>query len=191
MKTQSFTGTGVAVVTPFINKAVDFDGLGKILEHLVEGGVDYIVSLGTTGEAVNLTTAECREVLDYTIKKIDGRIPIVAGHFGGNFTDKLVANLKTFDFSGIAGIMSSSPSYIKPSQKGILQHYMAVAEASPLPIIIYNVPGRTSSNILPETILQLAEASTAFAAVKEASGNIVQRTNNQVQTRPLPSNFRR
>lgn len=175
MKQQAFSGTGVALVTPFKeDKAIDFEALERIIEHVLTGGVDFIVSLGTTGEAITLTAQECRQVLDFTIEKVDGRKPIVAGLFGGNFTQKIVDGIRNYDFDGIDAIMSSSPAYSKPSQEGIFQHYMKIAEASPRPIIIYNVPGRTCSNVLPETVLRLAEASDKFIAVKEASGDVVQ-----------------
>lgn len=175
MKLQKFSGTGVALVTPFKeNKAIDYDALERVIEHVIAGGVEFIVSLGTTGEAITLSAQECREVLDFTIKIVKGRKPIVAGLFGGNFTQKVVDGLKQYNFDGIDAVMSSSPAYSKPSQEGIFQHYMALAEASPRPIIIYNVPGRTSSNVLPETVLRLAHASEKFIAVKEASGDVVQ-----------------
>lgn len=174
MKKHPFSGTGVALVTPFNNKAIDYGALEGIIEHVIQGGVDYIVSLGTTGEAITLTTKECREVLDFTIKHVAGRVPIVAGYFGSNFTDRLVDFIKNFNFEGIDAIMSSSPAYSKPSQEGIYQHYKAIEKVSPLPIIIYNVPGRTSSNVKPETIIRIANESEKFVAVKEASGDVVQ-----------------
>lgn len=174
MKQQKFSGTGVALVTPFRNKTIDYPALQGIIEFVIKGGVDYLVSLGTTGEAVTLSSKECRQVLDFTIEKVDGRIPIAAGLFGSNYTESLVAKIKGYNFDGIDAVMSSSPAYNKPPQEGIYQHYMAVAEVAPVPIIIYNVPGRTGSNVLPETVLRLAEASDKFAAVKEASGNLTQ-----------------
>ena len=175
MRQQLFKGTGVATITPFQSDGeIDYAALERILEYQIEGGVDYIVSLGTTGEAVTLSSKECREVFDFTIKTVNGRVPIVAGLFGRNDTKALVDRLKEFNFDGFAGILSSSPAYTKPSQEGIFQHYMHVEKASPLPIIIYNVPGRTASNISAETIVRLAKASEKFVAVKEASGDIVQ-----------------
>lgn len=174
MKQQKFSGTGVALITPFRNKAIDYSALEKIIEYVLQGGVDYIVSLGTTGEAVTLTAKECREVLSFTIKIVAERVPIVAGYFGSNFTERLVESIKIYDFDGVDAIMSSSPAYTKPSQEGIFQHYMAIEAVSPRPIIIYNVPGRTGSNVKPETILRLADASEKFIAVKEASGDLTQ-----------------
>lgn len=174
MKQQKLSGVGVALVTPFRNKDVDYPALERIIEHVIQGGVDFIVSLGTTGEAVTLSSDECRRVLDFTIEKVDGRLPIVAGLFGSNYTEKLVRSIKEYRFDGIDAIMSSSPAYSKPPQEGIYQHYMAIADVSPVPVIIYNVPGRTGSNVLPQTVLRLAEASEQFIAVKEASGDLVQ-----------------
>lgn len=174
MKQQKFSGTGVALITPFRNKAIDYSALEKIIEYVLQGGANYIVSLGTTGEAVTLTAKECREVLSFTIKIVAERVPIVAGYFGSNFTERLVESIKIYDFDGVDAIMSSSPAYTKPSQEGIFQHYMAIEAVSPCPIIIYNVPGRTGSNVKPETILRLADASEKFIAVKEASGDLTQ-----------------
>ncbi|MCO6492804.1 MAG: 4-hydroxy-tetrahydrodipicolinate synthase [Phaeodactylibacter sp.] len=175
MRQPPFSGAGVALVTPFKeDKAIDYPTLEKLIEFVIEGGVDFIVSLGTTGEAITLSSQECRDVLDFTIKIVNGRLPVVAGLFGSNYTEKLVNSLKAYNFDGIDAIMSSSPAYSKPSQEGIYQHYMAVADASPVPIIIYNVPGRTSSNVSAATTLRLAHASDQFIAVKEASGDLAQ-----------------
>jgi len=174
MKQVAFKGTGVALVTPLINGKVHYSALESLINHVIDGGVDYLVSLGTTGEAVTLSREECREVLDFTIRINDGRLPIVAGHFGSNRTDYLIDRIQNFDFTGIDAVLSSSPSYSKPSQEGIFQHYMKVAEHCPRPIIIYNVPGRTASNISAETIIRLAKASPKFVAVKDASADLVQ-----------------
>lgn len=174
MKLQMFSGTGVALITPFKNKAIDYAALERIIDYVIQGGVDYLVCLGTTGEAITLTSKECREVLDFTIKNVAGRVPIVGGYFGSNFTDKLVDFIKGYNLEGVDAIMSSSPAYSKPSQEGIYQHYKAVEKVSPVPIIIYNVPSRTGCNVKPETILRLANESEKFVAVKEASGDLVQ-----------------
>jgi 4-hydroxy-tetrahydrodipicolinate synthase len=174
MGLAKFRGTGVALITPFRNKAVDYDALETIIEHVIQGGVDYLVSLGTTGEAITLSSKECREVFDFTIKVVKGRKPLVAGLFGSNFTEALVEKIRNYNLEGFDAIMSSSPAYSKPPQEGIFQHYMQVAGISPVPIIIYNVPGRTCSNVKPETIIRLAESSDKFAGVKEASGNLEQ-----------------
>lgn len=174
MGLAKFRGTGVALITPFRNKAVDYDALETIIEHVIQGGVDYLVSLGTTGEAITLSSKECREVFDFTIKVVKGRKPLVAGLFGSNFTEALVEKIRNYNLEGFDAIMSSSPAYSKPPQEGIFQHYMQIAGISPVPIIIYNVPGRTASNVKPETIIRLAESSDKFAGVKEASGNLEQ-----------------
>lgn len=174
MNHRRLRGTGVALVTPFAEGKIDFPALARIIEHNIEGGVDYLVSLGTTGESVTLSTQECREVVDFTIKTVAERVPIIVGIFGGNDTRVILERIKNYNFDGISAIMSSSPNYSKPSQEGIFQHYMAIAEASPLPIIIYNVPGRTACNMEATTLLRLAEASEKFIAVKEASADMSQ-----------------
>jgi len=173
---NKFRGTGVAIITPFKNKAIDFPALEKIVEHIIEGGVDFLVVLGTTGEDITLSEEESLEVLKFIIKVNKNRLPVVAGMFGGNNTEALVKKIKHFDFEGVDAIMSSSPAYNKPNQEGIYQHYMALAEVSPLPIIIYNVPGRTASNIEAATVVRLANASKKFIGVKDASGSIEQGT---------------
>lgn len=174
MDRSKFRGTGVALITPFKEKKVDYDALERIIENVISKGVEYLVSLGTTGEAITLSSKECREVFDFTIKTVNGRRPIVAGLFGSNYTEMLVEKLKTYNLEGFDAIMSSSPAYSKPPQEGIFQHYLAVANASPVPVIIYNVPSRTGSNIRPETVLRLANASDNFLGVKEASGDMGQ-----------------
>lgn len=175
MKQQLFSGTGVALVTPYRKGKVDFDALERVIEHVIKGGVDFIVSLGSTGESVMLTTAECKEVFKFTLQKVNERLPVVAGLFGANSTAHLLERVKVYnDVEGFSAIMSSSPSYVKPTQEGIYQHYMALEAVSPLPIIIYNVPGRTASNIAADTTLRLAKASKKFIAVKEASGQMDQ-----------------
>jgi len=174
MKQQVFEGTGVALVTPFRDREVDREALAGMVDHVIEGGVDFIVALGTTGEAITLSREECGLVLHTIKRQTDGRVPLVAGLFGGNNTQRLCASFNDFDLEGYSAVMSSAPAYNKPPQEGLYQHYMAVAEASPLPIILYNVPGRTAANIEAETILRLADASSKFIAVKEASGDLVQ-----------------
>jgi 4-hydroxy-tetrahydrodipicolinate synthase len=173
---KKFHGTGVALITPFKENEVDYIGLGKIIEHVIAGGVDYLVLLGSTGETATLNDIESRDILDYAIEKVAGRKPIVAGNFGGNNTGELVKQIKKYDFKGIDAILSSSPAYVKPSQEGIYQHYMALAEVSPVPIILYNVPGRTKSNIEWYTTIRLAEDSSNFIGIKEASGDLIQTT---------------
>ena len=173
---HKLNGAGVALVTPFrADFQVDYNALGQIIDFVLEGDVDFLVSLGTTGEASTLSTDECIQVLRFTTDRVCGKVPIIAGFFGDNNTARLVDKLKTLPISELSdAIMASSPAYTKPSQEGIFQHYMAVAEASPLPVVIYNVPGRTCSNMLAETTLRLAHASTRFIAIKEASGDIGQ-----------------
>jgi 4-hydroxy-tetrahydrodipicolinate synthase len=174
MQKQLCSGTGVALVTPYRKGKVDFEALERVIEHVIAGGVDFVVSLGSTGESVMLTTAECKEVFKFTIQRVNERVPIVAGLFGANSTLHLIERVRNYELEGFSAIMSSSPSYVKPTQEGIYQHYMALEAVSPLPIIIYNVPGRTASNVAAETTLRLARASKKFIAVKEASGNMEQ-----------------
>ncbi len=175
MREQLFKGTGVALITPFdTQNNIDFPALERMINHVIDGGIDYIVSLGTTGEAITLNSAECQSVLDFTVKITQKRVPLVAGCFGHNNTAKLVQKLHNANLNGFDAILSSSPSYNKPTQEGIYQHYIRVAAASPLPIIIYNVPSRTGSNIEPSTIVRLANANDKFIAIKEASGDITQ-----------------
>ena len=176
MKDQRFIGTGVAIITPFKDNEVDYPALANIIDHVINGGVNYIVALGSTGETATLNEAEARDILDFCIKHINNRVPLVAGNFGGNDTKELVKKIKDYNFDGVSAILSSSPAYIKPSQEGIYRHYMALAEVSPVPIIIYNVPGRTRSNIEWETTVRLAAASKNFVGIKEASGDLIQTT---------------
>lgn len=169
-----FSGAGVALVTPFSQGSIDFHALESLIEHVIKGGIDYLVCLGTTGEASSLSAMECRQVLRFTVGAAAGRVPVVAGFFGGNNTAQLVEMVGSYDFDGVAAIMSSSPAYNRPTQEGLFLHYMALQAASPLPVIIYNVPSRTASNVEADTVLRLAGASDKFVAVKEASGNLSQ-----------------
>ncbi len=170
-----FRGTGVALVTPFdAEQQIDYPALERLIEHvLAEGGVDYLVSLGTTGESATLTADEKRAVLAFTVETNAGRKPLVAG-FGGNNTAAVCAAIMDQDFSGIDGILSVSPYYNKPTQEGLYRHYMAIDAVAPVPVILYNVPGRTSSNIASDTTLRLARNGRKIAAVKEASGDFDQ-----------------
>jgi 4-hydroxy-tetrahydrodipicolinate synthase len=166
-------GTGVALVTPFnTEEAVDFDALGRLIDFVIEGGVDYLVTLGTTGEAATLTENEKKEIIVYTYGKAAGRVPVVVG-IGGNNTAEVVEALQSYPLDGAVAVLSASPYYSKPSQEGIYQHYKALAAASPKPIILYNVPGRTASNLTAATTLRLAQLAN-IAGMKEASGNMVQ-----------------
>lgn len=168
-----FQGTGVAIVTPFKNGHVDYEGLGRLINHCVSGGVEFLVVLGTTGESPVLSAKEKFQVLDYVVRANDQRAKVVAG-FGGNNTLGVVDLISQYSFDGIDGILSVSPAYNKPTQEGIYQHFMKIQEAAPCPIILYNVPGRTSGNMSAETTIRLAKASEKFVAIKEASGNLRQ-----------------
>lgn len=171
---NKFRGTGVAIITPFNkDKSVDYKALERLVEHLVTNGIDYLVVQGTTGESVTLNKEEKKEILAFIIKVNNNRLPIVLG-IGGNCTATVVETLKTTDLKGVSAILSVSPYYNKPTQEGIYQHYKAISQASSLPIILYNVPGRTSSNILPSTTLRLAQDFKNIIAIKEASGNMEQ-----------------
>ncbi len=171
---KAIKGTGVALITPFDNLGqVDFNSLTNLLEHVITNGVDYLVVLGTTGESVTLNKQEKKQVIEHVIKINNARLPIVLG-LGGNNTHEIIDQIQETDFSGIQAILSVSPYYNKPTQEGIYQHYKAIAEKCPLPIILYNVPGRTASNLLPETTLRLANDFKNIVAIKEASGNIEQ-----------------
>ena len=175
-KDQRFIGTGVAIVTPFKNSEVDFTSLGNIIEYVINGGVNYIVALGSTGETATLNEEEARAILDFCIQKINNRVPLVAGNFGGNDTKELVKKVAGYNFTGIDAILSSSPAYVKPSQEGIFRHYAAVADVSQVPVLLYNVPGRTRSNMEWETTVRLAEYSKNIIGIKEASGDLIQTT---------------
>lgn len=176
MKHTQFVGTGVAMITPFVNGEVDYPSIERIIEHLIDGGVKYIVALGSTGETATLNEAESRKVLDVVISAVNKRVPVVAGNFGAKNTRALCEKIEGYDFKGIDAILSSSPEYVKPSQEGIYQHYMAMDKVSPVPIILYNVPGRTKSNMEWTTTIRLAEASSKFIGVKEATGDLIQAT---------------
>lgn len=169
-------GTGVALITPFNQeKEIDYPALQKLIEHCIAGGVNSLISMGTTGESVTLTKEEKAQLLAFTIKQAAGRAQIIVG-IGGNNTQEVAEEIESLDTTGISAILSSSPAYNKPSQEGIYQHYMALEKVAKLPIIIYNVPGRTASNLTAETTLRLAHASSKFAGVKEASGDLAQAT---------------
>lgn len=171
---QSLIGTGVALVTPFKKDfSIDFEALQRIVNFSVDGGVEYLVVMGTTGENATLTQAEKELVINAVIDFNKGRLPLVLG-VGGNNTMQVVEELKTRDFSAFEAILSVSPYYNKPTQEGIYQHYKAIAEASPVPVILYNVPGRTSSNMLPSTVIRLANDFDNIVAIKEAAGDMAQ-----------------
>lgn len=173
---NTFKGTGIAIVTPFTTRLeIDYDALGKLIEFWISGKVDYLVVMGTTGESVTLNKEEKKELLSFCVKKIAGRIPLVLG-LGGNHTAEIIASMRSFDLTGVSALLSVSPYYNKPNQRGIYEHFKTIALASPLPIILYNVPGRTGSNMLPKTTLQLANDFKNIIGIKEASGNLEQIT---------------
>jgi 4-hydroxy-tetrahydrodipicolinate synthase len=172
---KEFRGTGPAVITPFKSNdlSIDFDALTRVLEYQIEGGIDFIVALGTTAETATLTHAERHQVYKHIKKVNKGRLPLMVG-FGGNDTADVIEHIKSADFEGIDAILSVVPYYNKPSQEGLYRHFMAIAEVCPVPILLYNVPSRTGVNMTAETTLRLAKASGKFMGVKEASGDIEQ-----------------
>lgn len=174
MANLDLTGTGVAIVTPFKKDgSVDLNSLKKLVNHLINGKVEYLVVMGTTGESVTLTKEEKQQVIDCVVKENKKRVPLVIG-IGGNNTAEIVKQVEKADTKAFSAILSVSPYYNKPSQEGIYQHYKAIAKVSKLPIILYNVPGRTSSNITWETTVRLAKDFKNIVAVKEASGSVEQ-----------------
>lgn len=183
---NKFYGTGVAIVTPFqADGQVDYSGLKDLINYLIDSGVQYLVSLGTTGETVTLNQQEKKKVWAFTADVVAGRVSLVAG-IGGNNTLEVVQQVKEFDTNGYDAILSASPAYNKPTQEGIYQHYKAIAEASLLPVILYNVPSRTGSNVSAETTVRLANDFTNIIGTKEASGNFDQI--NQIM-RDKPEDF--
>ncbi|MCL6523172.1 MAG: 4-hydroxy-tetrahydrodipicolinate synthase [Thermoflavifilum sp.] len=170
---EMLRGTGVAIITPFNDKLeVDYPALERIIEHVIKGGVNYIVSLGTTGETPTLSAEEKTEIILFTFEKVAGRVPVVVG-LGDYHTADVVKRLQTCPLDQAVAVLSVSPYYNKPSQEGLYQHYKAIAEASPKPVIIYNVPGRTGRNVSAQTILRLSELDNIIG-VKEASGDLQQ-----------------
>ena len=171
---HKFSGTGVAIITPFNSDlSIDYKSLEKQIEHLISNNINYLVVLGTTGESVTQSESEKDELVRFIKEKVNKRVPIVLG-MGSNNTQALVEKIKKTDFNGIDAILSVAPYYNKPTQEGLYQHFKAISEASPLPIILYNVPGRTSSNLSAKTTLRLAHDFKNIVAVKEASGDFSQ-----------------
>lgn len=167
-------GTGVAVVTPFDSqKDIDFPALGRLIDFLIEGGVNYLVTLGTTGETPVLSTEERHEIVRFTMDHVAGRLPVVVG-IGGNDTRHILHEMERFPLDRAAAILSASPYYNKPSQEGLFQHYKMIASHAPQPVIIYNVPGRTGRNIEAATTLRIARELEGVIGIKEASGNMEQ-----------------
>lgn len=182
----NFKGTGVAIVTPFNQKKeVDYTALGNLIDHIVRGGVEYIVVLGTTGESVTLNQHEKRAILEKVLEVNANRIPVVLG-IGGNDTASVIRQLEEANTIGVDGILSVSPYYNKPTQEGIFQHYKALNEVTTKPMILYNVPPRTGSNVLPETVVRIAHECKNIVAVKEASGDMVQ---SMIIIRDKPKDF--
>ena len=175
MKQPIFTGTGVALITPFRRQqeTVDFTKLEHLIEYIVTSGVDYIVALGTTSEAATMTPSERSAVQEFIVETVNGRCPIMLG-LGGNNTLDVTDTINRTNFDGISGILSVTPYYNKPNQRGLLHHFQSIAEASPVPVILYNVPGRTGINLAAETTLTLAAECPNIIGIKEASGNMQQ-----------------
>ena len=174
MERTIFKGLGVALVTPFMeNGAIDFAAVAKIVDNLIAGGVDYILVLGTTGETPTLSTDERKALIRFVRDRVAGRVKLMVG-VGGNCTHDVVKTLRTWDLRGYDAVLSVNPYYNKPNQEGLYQHFKAIAEASPLPVMLYNIPGRTGVNMAPETIARLATDCDNIIGVKEASGNLEQ-----------------
>jgi 4-hydroxy-tetrahydrodipicolinate synthase len=171
---KKFRGTGVAIVTPFKNdSSIDFAALGRVINHVINGGVNYIVAMGTTGESPALTKDEKKAIVSYVAEIIDNRVPLVIG-IGGNSTQEVINCIRHSNLTGVDGILSVAPYYNKPNQRGLTQHFKEIATCSPIPVIMYNVPGRTCSNISSDTCLELANECENIVGIKEASGDIAQ-----------------
>jgi 4-hydroxy-tetrahydrodipicolinate synthase len=171
---ETLKGTGVALVTPFDNRgAVDFGALERVIDSVINGGVEYLITLGTTGETPTLSKEEKKDIIQFTYDKARNRVPVVVG-IGGNNTNELISDLETFPLDEAVAILSASPYYNKPSQEGIFQHYKALAKESPKPVLIYNVPGRTGRNVTADTTMRLANEVDNIAGIKEASGDLAQ-----------------
>ena len=172
MNLNKLKGTGVALVTPFHKDgSIDFKSFRKLIDRCIDGKVEYLVPLGTTGEAATLSQNERRAILDFVVEINDKRVPVVLG-LGGNNTQEILTTLEECDFDGVDAILSVSPYYNRPSQRGIFQHYKMIANNCPIPVLLYNVPARTGSNMDSETILQLAHEVKNIVGIKEASGNL-------------------
>ena len=183
---QQLRGTGVALVTPFAKDgSIDFTALGKVIDHVIKGGVEYLITLGTTGETPTLSKEEKIAIIEFTFSHTAGRVPVIVG-VGGNNTAEVISDLQKFPLSEAIAVLSVSPFYNKPSQEGIYQHYKTIAEASPKPVILYNVPGRTGRNMSAATSIRLAKDCPNVVALKEASGDLAQ---CMEILRDAPSNF--
>lgn len=174
MAINKFRGLGVALITPFkADGSIDFDALNRLVEYQIKGGVDFLCIMGTTAETPTLTIEEKLLLKKHLVERVAGRVPLLMG-CGGNNTLGVIKELQTLDWSGIDGVLSVCPYYNKPSQEGLYQHFSAIAKASPVPVVLYNVPGRTGVNMTAETTLRLARDFDNIVAIKEASGNITQ-----------------
>ena len=172
--TNQLNGTGVALITPFTTQGyIDFDALSGIIDHVINGGVEYIVTLGTTGETPTLEKKEKTDIIKFTYEKVNNRVPVVVG-IGGNNTKELLDDLRSFPLDKAAAVLSASPYYSKPSQEGLYQHYKTFAEASPKPVLLYNVPGRTGRNVTAATTIRLSKEVSNIIGIKEASGDMAQ-----------------
>ena len=171
---KKFKGTGVAIVTPFKNdSSIDFSATGRILNHIIKGGVNYVIVMGTTGEASTLTKDEKQALISHVVEIVDKRIPVVIG-LGGNNTQEIINCIRQMDYESVDAILSVAPYYNKPNQRGLFQHFKEIATCSPVPVILYNVPGRTCSNIASETCIELAYECDNIIGIKEASGDLAQ-----------------
>ena len=183
---KRISGTGVALITPFNeDKSIDYNSLDKLINKVIEGGIDFLVVLGTTGEATSINDSEKKELINFIVKLNNKRLPLVLG-IGGNNTNKLIKEINNIDLSDFDAILSVTPYYNKPSQKGLYHHYAEISKSSPIPIILYNVPSRTGINMSPETTIQLANDFKNIISIKEASGDI-----NQIKyiLKNKPKNF--
>lgn len=173
MLKNTLRGTGVALVTPFKNQEIDFPALGKLIDFVIENGVNYVVTLGTTGETPTLNVSEKKDIIAFTYQHVNNRVPVIVG-IGGNDTMAVCSDLEKFDLSQAAAVLSASPYYNKPTQEGLFLHYKALAAASPLPLLLYNVPGRTGRNMSASTTVKLANEVANIAGIKEASDDMNQ-----------------
>ena len=172
--TNKFTGVGVALITPFDSKgSIDFGALAAIIDRVIDGGVDYLLALGTTSETPTLTPSERVAVAKFIAQRVNGRVPLMVG-IGGNCTADVVSTLRSWDFTGYDAVLSVNPYYNKPNQEGLFLHFKALSEASPLPIMLYNIPGRTGVNMTPQTVARIVAACPNIFGIKEASGDTVQ-----------------
>ena len=172
--TNKFTGVGVALITPFDSKgSIDFGALAAIIDRVIDGGVDYLLALGTTSETPTLTPSERVAVAKFIAQRVNGRVPLMVG-IGGNCTADVVAMLRSWDFTGYDAVLSVNPYYNKPNQEGLFRHFKAISEASPLPIMLYNIPGRTGVNMAPQTVARIVAECPNIFAIKEASGDVEQ-----------------